>query len=79
MFWLIKKAFIGLLSFSGYLATKCMSLNNEQYRTSLTLIDLNPTELKYYPFMINLDKCNGSCNSVDDYLQKYVLRIKQKA
>ena len=27
-----------------------------------TLIDLNPTELKYYPFMTSLDKCNGSCN-----------------
>ena len=27
-----------------------------------TLIDLNPIELKYYPFMISLDKCTGSCN-----------------
>ena len=26
-----------------------------------TLIDLNPVELKYYPFMISLDKCNGIC------------------
>ena len=25
------------------------------------LIDLSPVELKYYPFMITLDKCNGSC------------------
>ena len=27
-----------------------------------TLIDLNPLELKYYPFMIILDKCSVSCN-----------------
>ena len=27
-----------------------------------TLIDLNLVELKYYPFMISLDKCGGSCN-----------------
>ena len=27
-----------------------------------TLIDLNPFELKYYPFIISLDKCNGNCN-----------------
>ena len=27
-----------------------------------TLIDLNPVELKYYPFMISLDKCSGSCH-----------------
>ena len=26
------------------------------------LIDLNSAELKYYPFMISLDKCSGSCN-----------------
>ena len=27
-----------------------------------TLIDLNPIKLKYYPFMISLDKCSGSFN-----------------
>ena len=26
------------------------------------LIDFNPVELIYYPFMISLGKCNGSCN-----------------
>ena len=29
MLWLIKKVFIGLLSFSGSLPTKFMPLNNE--------------------------------------------------
>ena len=57
--------FIGLLSFSGYLATKCMSLHNEQCQAKLTLIDLNYVELKYKLFMISLDKYNGSWNSVD--------------
>ena len=27
-----------------------------------TLVDLNLVELKYYPFIISLDKCTGSCN-----------------
>ena len=27
-----------------------------------TIIDLNPVKLKYYPIMISLDKCTGSCN-----------------
>ena len=27
-----------------------------------TLIDMNPNELKYYPFIISLNKCTGSCN-----------------
>ena len=29
-----------------------------------TPIDLNPVELKYYPFMISLDKCTERCNVV---------------
>ena len=27
-------------------------------------IDLNPDELFYYPFIVSLDRCNGSCNTV---------------
>ena len=30
------------------------------------LVDLNPNELRYYPFVVNLDRCDGSCNSLDD-------------
>ena len=52
--------FIVLLSFSS-LATKCL-LNDEPCMVRPTLIDMNPVELKYYSFMINLDKCSGSCN-----------------
>ena len=54
--------FITLLSFSSSLATKWVSLNDEPCMDSTTLIDINPVELKYYQFMISLDKCNGSFN-----------------
>ena len=54
--------FILLLSFSSFLGTKCLSLNDEPCMVSITIIDLNPSELKYYPFTISLDKCSGSCN-----------------
>ena len=54
--------FIILLSFSSSLATKCVSLNDEPCIVRSTIIDLNPVELKCYPFIISLDKCNGSCN-----------------
>ena len=27
-----------------------------------TIIDMNHSELKYYPFMTSLNKCTGSCN-----------------
>ena len=38
--------------------------------TRPTLIKLNldeyNQELRYYPFMVNLDKFNGRCNTLDD-------------
>ena len=57
--------FIVLLSFSESLAcdrTKCLFLNDEPCMVRPTLIDMNPIELKYYPFMISLNKCTGTCN-----------------
>ena len=29
-----------------------------------TLVYMNLVELKYYPFMISLNKCAGSCNAL---------------
>ena len=60
MFSFIKQVFIVLLSFSSPLANKCLSLNDES--CVVTLIDLNPVELKYFRFMMRLDKRNRSCN-----------------
>ena len=48
--------FVGLLSFSESLATKCLFKH--------TIIDMNPNVLKHYPFMINLSKCTGNCNAL---------------
>ena len=55
MFEFFKKFFIRLLSFSGFLPTKLMSLNNEHCKTRPFLIDLNHIDRKYL-FTITLDK-----------------------
>ena len=68
--------FIASLSFSKYLATKCVSLNDESCMFRTTLIDLNIIEFKYYAFMISLDTCNGSCNVLS--LKKWVSKKKIK-
>ena len=70
--------FIILLRFSSPLArdrTQGLFLKDESCMVRPTLIDMNPTELEYYPFMISLIKCTGSGNV---YLQKYVFQKKQK-
>ena len=81
---------IALLSFSRSLAsianvfdcTKCISLNNQSCMNRPTLIDLNPNQhnqgLFYHVFMVNLEKCNGSCNTLDDLSGKMSVLIKTK-
>ena len=72
MFSLIKQVFIVLSSFSSSLSRvanssdriKCLPLNDQLCMVRSTLIDLNPVEIKYYPFMISLDKYAGSCNAL---------------
>ena len=54
-----------LLCFGGSSATKWISLNNQPCTVRPTLIDLNPEELHYYPFMFSLERCDWSCNTVE--------------
>ena len=70
--------FNGLLSSSGSLAsmanvstfTKCIFVNNQPCMTRPALIDLNLDEYNqgshYYLFIVNLDRYNRSCNTLDD-------------
>ena len=75
MFLLIKQVVIVLLSFSRSVATKCESLKNEP---CVTLNNLNPVELNYYPFMISLDKRNGSYNAVFELYAKICVPSETK-
>ena len=76
MFRLIKKIFIelltGLVNGSNY--TKCVSLSNQKCITQPTLINLHPNEYSqefhYNPFAIKLDRCIGSCNTLNDLSNK---------
>ena len=49
----MKQVLIAVLGFSKSLARKCVSLNNEPYMIRPFLINLNPFEPHYYPFMIS--------------------------
>ena len=51
-------------------------MNNEPCMIRPTLVDLNPVWLNYYPFMVRLDKCSGSFNSVDDLSTNICVRQK---
>ena len=48
--------------------TKCVSLSSQKQEIQPTLINLYPNEnsqeLHYYPSVLKLDKCVGSCNDL---------------
>ena len=48
---------------------KYMSLNNQP--CLVRHIDLNPNKLFYYPFVVDLDRRNGSSNTVTDFSDNF--------
>ena len=76
MLRLIKKIFFGLLirivNDSNH--TKCVFLSNQKCEIQPTFINLYPNEYSqefhYYPFTVKLDKCVGSCNTLNDLSNK---------
>ena len=54
--------------------TKCVSLNNQKCMIQSTLINLHPNEYSqefhYYPFADKLERCVGSCNTLNDLSNK---------
>ena len=84
MFALIKKTFIGLLTdiISASNHTKRVSLSNQKCMTQPTLINLHPNEnsqeFHYYPFAFKLDRCVGSCNTLNDLYNKVFIPNKTK-
>ena len=55
-----------LLRFGRSLATKCIPIINQPFIVGSTLINLNPDELHYYHFIISLNRCDDSCDTVKD-------------
>ena len=82
MFGLIKKIFIGLLSsiVDASNQTKFISLSNQKCKIQPTLINLHPNEYSqefhYYPFAVKLDRCVGSCNTLNDLSNKECITNK---
>ena len=76
MFGFIKKIFIGLLTgiVNGSNHTKIVSISNQKCMIQPTLINLHPSEYSQefhnYPFAVKLDRCVGSCNTLNNLSNK---------
>ena len=84
MFGLILTMFVVLLisidDVSNY--TKCVSVGNQKCMTQPILTNVRPNEynqqLCYHPFAVNLDRCVGSFNTLNNQSNKYVFQKKTR-
>ena len=62
--------------------TKCVSLCGHKCDIQPTPIVLHPnkysSELHFYPFVVKLDKCVGSCNSLNNLSNKVCVPRKTR-
>ena len=72
MFEFILKMFIVLLTslVNASSSTKCVSLSNQKSKIQPTVINLHPNqysqELRYYQSAVKLDRCVGTCNTLNN-------------
>ena len=69
IFGFFKKVFfVGLTILSGFKnanSLSCISMNNEECKTRLQVINVNGDELVFFPFSIETSKRSGSCNNIN--------------
>ena len=45
---------------------ECISKNNRQCTTRPEIVNVNTNEPVFYPYSITINKCKGSCNTIND-------------
>ena len=59
---------------------KCVLSSNQKCKIQLTLINLHTNEYSqefyYYPFSVKLDRCAGSCKTINDLSNKVCIPNK---
>ena len=71
MFVLIKKCFCTKLTFFYCIILsvnplECVSMNNQECSVRPEIINVDSNETSFYPYIIKVNKYNGSCNNIND-------------
>ena len=71
MFGLIKKTFISAMilfnfNLSNVNSLECVSMNNQECKIRTGIINVNINEPMFYPYSIKINKCKGSCNTINN-------------
>ena len=75
----MKKIFISTMMHFGSLSSvnplKSISMNNQECKVRLEIVNVNSNEPLFYPFSIKTSKCSGSCNNIDDPYTKLSVSV----
>ena len=71
MFGFTKKVFVVAMTFfnfnlSNENSLECVSMNNQQCKVRSEITNVNTNEPMFYPYSIKINKCKGSCNTIND-------------
>ena len=66
MFRYIKKVFIAAMPFFSCNAPKFISMNNQECKVRLEVINIHNNEPSFYPYSVKISKRSGSCNNIND-------------
>ena len=45
---------------------ECVSMNNQECKIRSEIINVKTNEPMFYPYSITINKCKGSCNTIND-------------
>ena len=71
MFGFNKKCFFTAMTFLVYSVLnvnclECVSINNQKCKIRSEISNVNTNESIFYPYSIKINKCKGSCNTIND-------------
>ena len=52
--------------FLGANSLECISMNNQECKARLKMIDTNANAPVFYPYSIKVNKCSGNCNNINN-------------
>ena len=45
---------------------KCVSMSNQECKIRPEIININSNKPSFYPYSVQINKCSGSCNNIND-------------
>ena len=67
-----------LLAFTYNEAVKCVSPNNQPYKATSTIVNINSDKTPFYPSTVSVNKGSGSCNTIGDSYARVCVLNKVK-